>query len=326
MESKNEYLNFVENKFNDCFSKKKYVFSKPVKITSKVDPTVDFIGSKISPLKCYIENNNINESGIYTIQNCMKMRALKYLLDETNQVFGSCYKGMGTLTKYDLKKIVTDTFDYLLNKDYLNISPEDICIRINSSDYDLIESISFLKKDIKIDYNSEPIECYKHTYGMDKDQITGRNFNIAIRKKGTDNYFDCAAIIVMESPNKIIGIDMGIGNTSLSMCHFNENNTVAASRISDIISIDTNAKMRLADAITAVATLLSEDVQNSKSKHFRKKLKTYIHIMNYWKAYFYLSQEKLEKYIYDYLKLEYNLELDFTKNNIRKVLTYKKGV
>ena len=213
----------------------------------------------------------------------------------------------------------------MLNNDYLGISPEDICIRINSSDFDLVESISFLKKDIKIEYNSEPIECYKHIYGMNEEQITGRNFNIAIRKNGTDNYFDCAAIIVMENPNKKIGIDMGIGNTSLSMCHFNENNTVAASRISDIIKIDTNAKMRLADSITAVATLLSEDVQNSESRHFRKKLKRYIHIMNYWKEYFCLSQQQLEKYIYDYLMLEYNLEIDLTENNIRKVLTYKRG-
>ena len=86
MKSKNEYLNFVESKFAECFNNKNYVYSKPVKITSKSDPTVDFIGSKISPLKHYIYDNNIDNKGIYTIQNCMKLRALKYLLDDTDQI------------------------------------------------------------------------------------------------------------------------------------------------------------------------------------------------------------------------------------------------
>ena len=37
-----DYLDFVESKFNECFSKKGYFQDKPVKITSQVDPTIDF--------------------------------------------------------------------------------------------------------------------------------------------------------------------------------------------------------------------------------------------------------------------------------------------
>ena len=57
--SKNEYLNFVENKFNECFSDKNYKKEEPVLITSQVDKTVDFIGSKISPLKHYLLEDDI---------------------------------------------------------------------------------------------------------------------------------------------------------------------------------------------------------------------------------------------------------------------------
>ena len=49
-----DYLDFVESKFSECFSKKGYFQENPVEITSQVDPTIDFIGSKISPLKKYI--------------------------------------------------------------------------------------------------------------------------------------------------------------------------------------------------------------------------------------------------------------------------------
>lgn len=324
MKSKSEYLDYVEEKFLDCFSSKKYIYSKPVKITSKIDSTVDFVGSKISPLKHFIVENNIPSDGVFTIQNCMKLRALKYLLDTTNQTFGSCYRGMGTLTNYDLDKIVYDTFDYLINKKYLGLNPNDICVRINQKDYDLIKSVDPFKEYIKIEYNTEPIQCYKHVYGMDKEHITGRNFNISIRKKGTSNFFDCAAIIVMETPERKIGIDMGIGNTSLAMCYFNENNTVSASRIADLINIDSNAKMRLADSISAVATLLYEDVQNSESKHFRKKFRHYIKILDYWKEYFNLSDHQVANYIKNYLVLEYNDKTIYENNEIEKVLTLNK--
>lgn len=47
--TKSEYLDFVEQKFKDCFSSKDYIEEQPVNITSQVDKTVDFIGSKISP-------------------------------------------------------------------------------------------------------------------------------------------------------------------------------------------------------------------------------------------------------------------------------------
>lgn len=204
------------------------------------------------------------------------------------------------------------------------MNPNDICVRINEEDYDLTNSISSFKDYIKIEYNTEPIQCYKHVYGMDEEHITGRNFNIAIRKNGTTNFFDCAAIIVMETPEKKIGIDMGIGNTSLAMCYFNENNTVSASRIADIITIDSSAKMRLADSITAVATLLYEDVQNNQSKHFRKKLRHYIRILDYWKEYFDLSDYQVINYIKEYLNLEYSDKLNYENDEIKKVLTLKK--
>lgn len=49
--SKSKYLDFVEEKFKACFNEKGYVEEPAVNVTSKIDPTVDFIGSNISPLK-----------------------------------------------------------------------------------------------------------------------------------------------------------------------------------------------------------------------------------------------------------------------------------
>ena len=315
-----EYLNFVEDKFFKCFDDKGYINEKPVLITSKVDKTVDFVGSKISPLKHYILEDNIPNEGVSLIQNCMKLRALKHLKDNTPQVFGSCYRGMGTITKYDLKKIVYDTFDYLLNDKYLGMNPDDICIRINSNDKDLLESIKVVDSKIKMEVDMESEENYKHIYGMDEQQITGRNFNIAIRKRNTDNFFDCAAIIVMENPKEKIAIDMGIGNSSLAMCYFNTNNTVASSRIADIIKVNSVEMMKFADSIVAVSTLLYENILEHPSKHFRRKFKQYIHALKYWKNQLNINDIDIFRYINKYIELEYNNQQFISEEKLKKIL------
>ncbi len=58
-----DFLDSVEDGFLDCFGSKGYVKETPVKITSRVDKSVDFIGSKISVLKDKVLDYSINPSG-----------------------------------------------------------------------------------------------------------------------------------------------------------------------------------------------------------------------------------------------------------------------
>ena len=317
------YLDFVENNFNNCFRDKGYIMEKQVPITSRVDKTVDFVGSKISPLKHYLLDDSIPNEGVALIQNCMKLRSLKHLKDDTQQIFGSCYRGMGTITKYDLDIIIYDTLDYLINKKYLGISPSDIRIRINRDDYDLVNSVNTIASDIIKEYNTESIENYKHVYGLESQQITGRNLNIAIRKKGTNDFFDCAGIIVMENPEKKLAIDMGIGNSSLAMCEFNKNNTVSSSRIGDVIDIVDSKTMKYADSIVAVSTLLYEDIINNNSKHFRKKFRQYLNALLYWKEQFDLSNDEILYCMNKYLDLEYHVCDYISDGYFNKILRKK---
>lgn len=321
--SKNEYLNFVENKFNECFGTKNYKKEEPVLITSQVDKTVDFVGSKISPLKHYLLEDIIPKEGVYLIQNCMKLRALKYIKNNIQQTFGSCYRGMGTITEYNLDKIVFDTFDYLMNPKYLGIKPKDIRIRINSNDTDLMKSVEQINKSVVREVDTECDENYKHIYGMDNQEITGRNFNIAIRKTNTEDFFDCAAIIIMENPQKKVAIDMGIGNSSLAMCYFNTDNTVASSRIGDIIKIDSVEMMKFADSVVAVSTLLYENILEHPSKHFRKKFRQYLQALRYWREQLNISDQNILDYINQYLFLEYDTENFVEGKKYNKILNQK---
>lgn len=253
----------------------------------------------------------------------MKLRALKHLKDSIPQTFGSCYRGMGTITRYDLDKIVKDTLDYFLDEKYLGINPQNIVIRINSKDKDLVNAIELIDSKIKKEFDTETEENYKHIYGMTEEQITGRNFNIAIRKGNTNEFFDCAAIIVMETPNQKIAIDMGIGNSSLAMCYFNTDNTVASSRMGDIVTINNVEMMKFADSMVGVSTLMYENIMVHPSKHFRKKFRQYIQALRFWQEILNISEEEIFYYLNKYLELEYHTNNFISEEQYNRILKIK---
>ena len=315
-----EYLDFVELKFIQCFLKKGYFQEQPVAITSQVDPTIDFIGSKISPLKKYLISDNIPEQGICLIQNSMKLKSLHYLKTLIPQKFGCYYKCMGTLTKPKLQQVVYDTFDYLTNPDYLNIPLEDIHIKICSSDEDLLNAIQHVDKEIKREIDTVDLKHYRHKYGMDSFNITGRDFNIGIRKKGTEEFFNCATFVLMENQDKPIAIDMGLGNSSLAMCKFGLNSTVESSRMADIIQVDSVEKSKFVDALIAVSILLKENILEHPSKHFRKKFRQYLNALMYWNLLYKFSEEELVDAIIKFLNAEYKCSFEEKQESWVKIL------
>lgn len=318
--SNSEYLDFVESKFSKCFSRKGYFQEQPVEITSQVDPTIDFIGSKISPLKKYIISENIPEQGIYLIQNSMKLKSLQYLKTNIPQKFGCYYKCMGTLTKPKLEKVVYDTFDYLTNPNYLNIPMDDIHIKICSKDEDLLSAIKHVDKGIKREIDTVDLKHYRHKYGMDNLNITGRDFNIGIRKQGTQEFFNCATFVLIENQDKPIAIDMGLGNCSLAMCKFGLNSTVESSRMADIIQIDSIEKSKFADALIAVSILLKENILEHQSKHFRKKFRQYLNALVYWNQQYNFTSEELVEIIIKFLNLEYSNDFEEKRESWVKTL------
>lgn len=148
-----KYLDFVEKSFENCFSNKQYVFEPPVTITSRIDPSMTFIGSAISTMKKYVLNRSVGENGRFIIQNSIRTQALKKILTSEYSMFGSYFKALGALVEYhNLERLVIDTFDYLI--EYLKIPYEDIVIRINSKDKDLIDSIKSIDKRIIREYDT----------------------------------------------------------------------------------------------------------------------------------------------------------------------------
>lgn len=320
----NEYLDFVENKFCECFSQKGYLHENPVAITSQIDSSVTFIGSAISTMKKYVLNKNIGIPGRYIIQNSIRTQALKNILSFNPSMFGSYFKALGALVEYqNLEKLVLDTFDYLLN--YLGIPCKDIVIRINSSDSDLVKSIDKVSRDIIRQYDSFPDKYYKHKYGLEKEKIRGRNFNIGVRKKNTDIFLDIGNIIVMENDLEKLAVELALGNCTISMAYFGSNSTVESSRMSDVFKIDSTEKTKFADGVISTAVLMHEGIDIIKAhRWFEYNFKKYCRAIEFWKNQLGIEYETISKYIRNFLILEYHQDIKLTDEEMIKYLKVRK--
>jgi len=315
-----ERLDFIESSFNNAFSPKGYIKEWPVKVSSRIDPSVDFVGSKISPLKHLIINDNINPNGHYLIQDCLRTKQLQKLKTTEPSEFGSCFRTMGTLTPPHIERVVYDTFDYLTHS--LEIKPDDLRIRISTDDPELMLAVKSVAGNIKREEDS--VEgTYSHKYGLDDYGIYGRDFDIAIRRTGTDEFMNIATVVLMEQSTNKIAVDMGISSLALSMCQFGETNSLAVSRMADIYKIDRIEKQRLADAMITLALLQKENVHNlpktdRRAKNFRWKYNKYEDAVVFWKTKLGLDDEQVLEYMQRYI------ELEFKDNRYKSEATWKK--
>lgn len=322
--SKSEYLDFVEGKFKTCFSERGYIEEPSVDVTSKIDPTVDFVGSNISPLKKYLDTEDYGDIGRYIVQECMKFKSFKYLKTDIPQKFGCYYRGMGIIAKPELERVVKDTFDYLTDEKYLNIPLEDLCIKVSSMDEDLIEVTESVNDKIIRIIDQCGVEHYRHRYGMDEKNVFGRDFNIGLRKTGTEDFLNFSSFVIMENNDRKLAIDMGISNLVLSMCKFGASSTISSSRIADFLDIDCIMKEKFADSLVAVATLLKEDITNHRSKHLRMKFNQYLRVLNYWNQQLQYTEEDIINLMVKYLTAEYHYNFEYREEEFHKVLTLQK--
>lgn len=314
-----EYLNRVEGSFDQHFSQRGYKREEPVAVSSQIDPSVDLVGSKISALKRYVLNENIPPEGLYLIQDCFRTRGMKELKTVSPSKFGSCFRTMGTLTNPDVEKVVFDTFDYLVNG--IGIKPRDLLIKINADDRDLLVATSSVAGNIRRQENAVDAH-YQHRYGLDDQGIFGRDFNIAVRVRETDEFTSVGTVVLMEQNHRGIAVDMGIGNLSLARCNFGKDNTLAVSRMADVFPIDSIERQRFADSLIGLALLQKEGVHNLSShanreaKTLRWKYRKYEEAVEYWKSQLGLSDEQVLEYMKRYIDLE------FKKNNYESEATW----
>lgn len=264
------------NGFKNMFASKGYLEVNEVKITSKIDSSVFFVGSTISVLKPYLLNGNIPEKGLFIVQRAIRTRMLKDLYNTSNtSEWSSYFKAMGILAEYGkLKDVVWDMRCFFV--DILKIPVKYLMIRISSEDRDLMEVCRENCNNMQVEVDTMLPKYYRHKYGLSDVGIYGRNFNIAILDKSSATFKDVANIIVIEDDHKQYGIEFATGSSAILARLNGYNHTIKSSVIANTINIHSDNECKLADCFSVVVSLIYEGIKPNSSSIHGRILKKYL--------------------------------------------------
>lgn len=315
-----EKLTLIQNEYTTFLREKGYNENKPVKITSGVDKSVVLVGSTISVLKPKLLNNSIHKNGEFLFQRAIRTQPLKVMTVNQTSEWSSYFDATGLLVPQNLgEKLVYDVLFFLINK--LNLSKDDIMIRINCNDTDLMGIVKNVRDMCNVEMNTREEKYYKHRYGLDEYGIYGRNFNIALKDKKACEYKDIGNIIIIENQNKKFGIECAIGINALLMRMEGLKTSIEASSISDIVKLKSPPQHKFADCLSVVSHLAYENVEGLKKRNPIYLYRKYLKYLEYWSEELNLKREDVIAMIKNYLKMEYNnYDEVVIDNNLKNLL------
>lgn len=313
-----EYVESLVEKLKYFYISLGLLEHQPVAITSGIDKTVRFIGSHISVLKPYILNGSIPDEGYFIRQNCLRTRNAKHFFDnDYYPAWGSYFPSFGIVLKPEMLedgcKNILDFF-----KEKLNIRKEDILIRVSSKDTDLLEiSLKLLgKKGVEKDSNENGY--YRHKYGI--EGVWGRSFNIALRDKGLNTFFDIGNVIVIENEDKELAVEIALGVSVILKQLYSLEHVHSCYPLPIIECRDKNILRKVEDAIIVSVVLYKEGLRPNSRSNRNRILKKYVNFLSYFRltnnmsmdnlseklSFFELhefpnAEERVSNYIIDYL-------------------------
>ncbi len=313
----NENLDFVRKGMNDCYSNKGYKKVDGVYISSGIDPSVTFIGSGISVLKPDLLSGNIPNNGEYVIQKAIRTQNLKNIYDlDADPRYYSFFEAFSALRNYENLDLLFEDMISFFNTN-LNIDKNDLLLRINYEDLDLVNIIK--KHDINYEFNTEELFKYKHKFGLDDMGIYGRNLNVAIRNTTTNDYEDVGNLIVIESPTKKYGCEFAIGIQPILMATCGKNYSLECSYISEFLPLKKIEERKFAEAFVVVANLLNENIEDNEHRYPKYLYKKYLKALNYYLNELKIDEDFLKQTMSNYLEKEYE-----GKNNKQLKLVFER--
>lgn len=288
---------------------KKYWFKEinDIPVSSDVDKSVILIWSHISVLKQYFLSWNFwDNNGLVIKQECIRTHNLSHIFnDDIIPKWWSCFTSLWSISHP--KWLITSCellFSYLINK--LNIPIDNILIRVNSKDNDLINAIYKSNYIWKVEFDTKPETYYRHKLWL--WDIKWRNFNIALRHGNTEIFNDIWNIIVIEDDNKIYTTEIALWLNVILMEIYWLDNIFQTTPIEKYYSINENLHPKLKDCIISSLHLLNEWIKPIASNNKWRILRKYIR----WILYF---TKKMQLDINSIIQICSNYENDCFKNN-----------
>jgi len=285
----------LHSSFLNHFADRGYTIKQSVELSAPVDKSVRFIGSHISVLKPYILLNTIPESGICMVQNSLRTRNVSKLFDTgSDPAYGSFFSSLGALVRPDKLYDLCDSSLQFIRETLPDV--DEIRIRINSKDTDLIEACNDLPR-VRLVYDEMPETYYEHTIGT-KD-ITGRNFNISVPSVANGSYEDIGNIIVLEKDAQPLAVELAVGDITLLKQLKGLDHVLDTYDLVMSDSLDLPVKHKLSDAIIVCLVLAGEGIIPSARKNQTRLMRSYVKALALYKTVAGISYDELELVLQD---------------------------
>lgn len=286
---------------------------RSVALTSAVDPTVRFIGSHTSVLKQYIISGKIPSLGFCINQTCLKNKNLQVFDDDTLcPQFGSIFLCQGVLVPYDqFASIAAHTFDYLFQ--WQNLNHSDVRVWVSSTDNDLVDVLALCHVEQLIQFDTLPVNKYRHCFGM--DNIAGRNFNIALRHKKTQDWSYAIVIIVIEKDGIPKFVEVAISPALIIT------QILGLPHVLDCYPFPTvqyrceKLRRKFEDCIIVIIHLYKEGLRPSNKHNRNRILKKYMFYADSFRKIIGLDRKRLEKTIQKFEEMHF-----FTASSVSEVI------
>ena len=225
----------------------------------ETDTSVLFTGSTISTLKPVFMEERIPEQGVFMIQQCLRTQnAMQIQESSFVPKWSSAFLSTRTLSRYEDLDKVSDLFWTFLTQ-RLGLDQTKIRVHIASSDADILGywKGSGLEHQLLFD-TKEPV-YYTHKYGI--DGVRGRNCNIAIKGHGSDEFRDIGNIIIIETDDKKLAVEMAYGVETAISRMLGVPTPIHAAPMAEFLPVGTTDELKIVDALAASTLILSADIK-----------------------------------------------------------------
>lgn len=298
-----QIVNDIKDSCKVYYNSLSYIEHKPVDISSGIDPTVRFVGSHISVFKPYLKYKGVPSPGFFILQNCIRTQNLRGLFDDNYKPrWGSFFPSLGTVSPPDrLNDIVREVLEFFVH--HLKVSGEMIVARVNSLDRDLLDVCKNNFDASKIQVDTMPINYYRHKLGM--VDISGRNFNIALRNCDNEEYSDIGNIIVLEKNGVPVVVEVAIGVTTTIKQIYGLGHVLDCHAIIGLERYPQPFCRKLEDCILISLVLYREGLRPGGTNNRRRLLRSYLRGVTYLRASVDISLDDIGKIISNLEKLEF---------------------
>ncbi len=317
-EHSHEAVESLERDFKDFYSSRGYSEHEPVLISSGADPSVRFIGSHISVFKPYLLTDTVPTPGYFIVQDCVRTQNMKRIFDdEYSPRWGSFFTSLGTISPASrLDEVCDESLHFL--KEKINIENNDIRVRVNSKDEDLLKASRNVFPEDSLEIDTQQDSYYRHKIGI--DGVWGRNFNLALRNANGEGFADVGNVILIENNEKKLGAELALGATTILKQVYNLEHVNDFYPVVGLPQIDPKISRKLEDAIIVSVTLSREGLEPNASDNRGRILRTYMRSLIYLRERAGLSIGKVEYALKQFERKQFVTDDPSASNGITEYL------